>query len=276
MNEIYNLKKQQQISQNASKVEKNAEQVNNGLVEGLKIKIKLLQNENKLLREEQDNNKKVIDTILDDNTSLLKHIETLHQNPYSCKSPDGTADKTYKDIVNIKLPANLSRKFQSKKGSKKSNDNVISSDNNQNGNNVVYILSGPIMKHINGCNVSDSMNVKVRSHPGATTKDLVDYVKPIARKKPKMLIIHTGTNDLPDDMNTIKKLKKVVQSIHEIDVNQEIKVAFSGIINREDNNFAEKIKDRNTKLESYCKSKGFVFINNSKLDGSSLYKGRLH
>ena len=78
MDEIYNLKKQQQISQNASKVEKNAEQVNNGLVEGLKIKIKLLQNENKLLREEQDNNKKVIDTILDHNTSLLKHIETLH------------------------------------------------------------------------------------------------------------------------------------------------------------------------------------------------------
>ena len=39
----------------------------------------------------------------------------------------------------------------------------------------------------------------------------------------------------------------MVQSIREIDVNQEIEVACSGIINREDNNFAEKIKDRNTK-----------------------------
>ena len=96
-----------------------------------------------------------------------------------------------------------------------------------------------------------------------------------ARAK-KMLIIHTGTNDLPDDMNSIKKLKKVVQSIHDIDVNQEIKVAFFGIINREDNNFAEKIKDRNTKLESYCKSKSFAFINNSKLDSSSLNRGRLY
>ena len=27
------------------------------------------------------------------------------------------------------------------------------------------------------------MNVKVRSHPGATTEDVVDYVKPIAPKK---------------------------------------------------------------------------------------------
>ena len=77
-----------------------------------------------------------------------------------------------------------------------------------------------------------------------------------------MLIIRTGTSDLPDDMNTIKKVKKVVQSIREIHVNQEIEVAFSCIINREDNNFAEKIKDRNTK--------DFAFINNSKLNSPSL------
>ena len=28
-------------------------------------------------------------------------------------------------------------------------------------------------------------------------------------------------------------------------------------MNREDNNFAEKIEERNTKLESYCKSKSY-------------------
>ena len=37
------------------------------------------------------------------------------------------------------------------------------------------------------------MNVRVRSHPGTTTEDLVDYVKPVARKKTKMLVIHVGT-----------------------------------------------------------------------------------
>ena len=217
----------------------------------------------------------MFDPILDHNTSLLKHNETLHQNPYSSKSPSGTTDKTSKDIVNSKLPADLSKKIQSKKGSKESNENVISSDNNKNRNNMVYILGGSMIKHTTGRNVSDSMNAKVRSHPGATSEDLVDYEKPIAPKKPKMLVIHTGTNDLPDDMNTIKKVKKVVQSIREIDVNQEIQVAFSGTINREDNNFAEKIEERNTKLESYSKSKGFVFVNNSKLDSSSLNRGPL-
>ena len=84
-----------------------------------------------------------------------------------------------------------------------------------------------------------------------------------------MLVMHTGTNDLPNDVNTIK-VKKVVQSIRKIDVNQEIQIAFSGINNQEGNNFAEKIEECNTKRESYCKSEGFVFINNSKLDSSSL------
>ena len=39
---------------------------------------KLLENENKLLREERDNSKKFFDTILDHNPSLLKNNETLH------------------------------------------------------------------------------------------------------------------------------------------------------------------------------------------------------
>ena len=78
MDEIYSLKKQKQISQNSSKFDENIEQVDNNLV---KIRIKLLDNESKLLREEQDNNEKFLDTILDHNTSLLKYNETLHQNP---------------------------------------------------------------------------------------------------------------------------------------------------------------------------------------------------
>ena len=91
-----------------------------------------------------------------------------------------------------------------------------------------------------------------------------------------MLVIHIETKDLTKDMNTTKKVKKVIESIRETDFNQEIQIAFSGIINPVDNNFAEKIEERNTKLESYCKSKDFVFIKNLKLDSSSLNNGRRH
>ena len=96
MNGIYSLKKQKQVSQNPSKVDENIEQVNNGLVEELKIKIRLLENENKLQREERgDNNNKFLDTILDHNTSLLKHTVTLHQNPCSSRSPSDTTDENF-------------------------------------------------------------------------------------------------------------------------------------------------------------------------------------
>ena len=93
MDQIYSLKKQKQVSQNSSMVDENIEQVNNGLVEELKIKLKLRDNENKFLREERDNNKNLLDTILDHNNRLLKHNEYLHQNPYLSKPPSGTADK---------------------------------------------------------------------------------------------------------------------------------------------------------------------------------------
>ena len=42
-----------------------------------------------------------------------------------------------------------------------------------------------MIKHENRSNLSNYMNVKVRSHPGATTEDLIDYVKPIAIRKTK-------------------------------------------------------------------------------------------
>ena len=68
---------------------------------------------------------------------------------------------------------------------------------------MVYILGESMMtKHVNGLNVSDSTNVRKRSRPGATTEDLIDYVKPIARKK---MVIHTETNDLSNDINAIKE-----------------------------------------------------------------------
>ena len=50
MDETYGLKKQKQVSKNTSKLPGNTEQVNNGLVEELKIKIKHLENEIILLR----------------------------------------------------------------------------------------------------------------------------------------------------------------------------------------------------------------------------------
>ena len=45
----------------------------------------------------------------------------------------------------------------------------------------------------------------MRPHPGTTTADIYDYIKPELRHKPDVIIIHCGTNDIENEINTLKK-----------------------------------------------------------------------
>ena len=56
-----------------------------------------------------------------------------------------------------------------------------------------------MIKHVNGREVSRDNLIKIRFHPGATTDDFIDYVRPTARKKPDIIIIHTSTNDIQNN-----------------------------------------------------------------------------
>ena len=40
---------------------------------------------------------------------------------------------------------------------------------------------------------SKNNDVKVDGHPGSTTVDMLDNMKPIVRRKPDVLVIHAGT-----------------------------------------------------------------------------------
>ena len=58
------------------------------------------------------------------------------------------------------------------------------------------ITEDSMIEHVNVREVSRDDFVKIRCHPGATTDDIVDYVRPTGREKLDMIIIHTGTNDI--------------------------------------------------------------------------------
>ena len=73
--------------------------------------------------------------------------------------------------------------------------------------------------------------------------NLIDYVRPTARKKPDMIIIHTGTNDIQNKVNMLQKVRKVITTIKETDVNNEVQIAFSSVIHRDDQDFKEKLKE---------------------------------
>ena len=90
------------------------------------------------------------------------------------------------------------------------------------------------------------------------------------------MVIHLGTKDLTNVLNKTKNVKKWCRASVKLISTKKIKLLSLVLSNREDNNFAEKIQECNTKLESCCKSRVFVFINNSELDSSSLNRGWLH
>ena len=101
-------------------------------------------------------------------------------------------------------------------------------------------MTDSMIKHVNGREVSRDHSVKIRCHPGTTTDDIIDYVRPSARKKPGMIIIHTGTNDIQNKVNTLQKSQKGhITTIKEIDVNNEIQIAFPSVIHRNNQDFEE-------------------------------------
>ena len=70
-----------------------------------------------------------------------------------------------------------------------------------------------------------------------------------------MIIIHAGTNDIQHKVNMLQKVRKFITTIKEINVNNEVQIAFSGVIHRDDQDFEEEIKEIDRKLENLCKGK---------------------
>ena len=70
---------------------------------------------------------------------------------------------------------------------------------------------------MNGRKILRSNSVKISSHPGAT-EDLINFVRPTAQK---MMGIHSGTNDITNKVNTLQKIRKVINAVQENDVNDE-------------------------------------------------------
>ena len=59
------------------------------------------------------------------------------------------------------------------------------------------------------------------------------------------------------------------------DCSENTQVLLSGIINREDGNYNDKISEKNTRMTSYSEGQRLIFINNN-IDGTCLNRGRLH
>ena len=64
----------------------------------------------------------------------------------------------------------------------------------------------------------------------------------------------------------MKKVRKCVEVIRELDNTENIRIGFSTIIERADKDFSNEIEETNIKLKNYCLGKGFIFVDNDNLN----------
>ena len=222
----------------------------------LREKVKYLESEKKFLKDDIFNKQKLIDKLLENNNKLVEfrshHVLVQYIQDSQRGSLNGSRssnDSKYKPVDDNSPQVKLR---ENKNPINKANHGVVNSASKK----EIIIVGDSMIKPVNGREVSRDNSVKIRCHP--------DYVRPAARKKPDMIIIHTGTNDIQNKVNTVQKVRKVVTTIREIDVNNEIQIAFSSV------------KEIVRKLENLCKDKGINFINNINIDGSCLNRSKLH
>ena len=91
----------------------------------------------------------------------------------------------------------------------------------------------------------------MKSHPGATIVGICYYIKPELRHRPDVIIIRCGTNDIENEINTIKKIKKLVKEIDEYSKQNPPKVIISSLIKSCDQDFSDNIANINERLQLY-------------------------
>jgi hypothetical protein len=118
-------------------------------------------------------------------------------------------------------------------------------------------------------------NVKVHSYGGATTQDMVNMSEIALRRTPDILIVHSGTNDFRQKVNTKNELQRVIAKARAS--NADIDIAISAICHREDDkSLMRKVKDMNNQLKTFCSQQQVTFIDHDDFDHSCLSKGMLH
>ena len=95
-----------------------------------------------------------------------------------------------------------------------------------------FTIRVSMVKFLAGNQVSKKNQIKGKINAESTTKNIADYIKPIVWKNQNILIDHSGTKSLTSGINTIAKVRKTVAAAKEIDKEWNIKLSFSGIVNR--------------------------------------------
>ena len=159
--------------------------------------------------------------------------------------------------------------------------NELDNTKNKKTKKTAVILGDSMVKHINGWEIAKRLNseckVYVKSFSGATTKCMVDYMKPSIRTQPDHFIVHVGTNDLITYTAPVEIAKNIVNLASEM-ISAKSDISISTIITRTDKpELNKKGTEVNNHLKEMCKEKNIFLIDNTKrIKPNHLNSSKLH
>ena len=90
-----------------------------------------------------------------------------------------------------------------------------------------------------------------------------------------MIILHGGTNDITNDIDTGKNIDKIISTIKK--KSSETQIVISSVVTRKDQkNITNKVKELNEKLETISCQHNIGFIKHENIQERNLSPKKLH
>ena len=132
-----------------------------------------------------------------------------------------------------------------------------------------------MLNGINKGGLSKHQKVKVENFSGGTGEKIVEELDALVADKPDCLIVHAGTNDITNGINSLNCAKKIIKKVKQISPNT--KVVFSSLITRKDKKDQDKkVVEVNSRLKDFWAQKNIYFIDSMNMKEEHLGNKKLH
>ena len=140
----------------------------------------------------------------------------------------------------------------------------------------IVIIGDSMVNIIQEDRLNKQHHVQIKRHDGATILDMKDFMKPAIRRKPDLVVIRAGTNDLADDqVNTSGTLAEFFKEVR--NMSPESKIVMSSVITRQDKpGMPKKVKNLNKSINQVREKFNTRVMSNSNVGGECLSTKKLH
>ena len=155
----------------------------------METKFGFLEKEKSLLRSQIDNKQDMIQNLLKNNTTLVESINTNPTLPTQNKTHFIEFDSHEKGNKDLKLSRKIETLETIALSKAKMRDPQEKENRKKKSRKHIGIIGDSMVKHITGPGICKTEQVQVKTHPGATTDDIIDSIQPTIRQNNQISLL---------------------------------------------------------------------------------------